>query len=42
MPPAVKADEVLCRILAGRSDWAGHFAVVEPARVRMGPLPRTA
>lgn len=22
-----------------RSDWAGHFAVIEEARIRMRPLP---
>ena len=27
------------RVLEGRSDWAGHFSVVEEARVRMTPLP---
>ncbi len=25
--------------LAGRDDWAGHFAVVEENRIRMTPLP---
>jgi predicted nuclease of predicted toxin-antitoxin system len=26
--------------LASRSDWAGHFSVVEDERIRMTPLPR--
>jgi predicted nuclease of predicted toxin-antitoxin system len=25
--------------IAARDDWAGHFSVVEPGRVRMRPLP---
>jgi predicted nuclease of predicted toxin-antitoxin system len=25
--------------IASRSDWAGHFSVVEPGRIRMRPLP---
>lgn len=27
--------------VAARGDWAGHFTVVEPGRVRMRPLPAT-
>jgi len=26
-------------VLAGRSDWPGHFSVVEETRTRMRPLP---
>jgi predicted nuclease of predicted toxin-antitoxin system len=29
---------VVAQILDGRSDWAGHFSVVEPGRVRMRTL----
>ena len=25
--------------VATRSDWAGHFSVIEPGRIRMRPLP---
>ena len=25
--------------IAARTDWAGHFSVVEPGRVRMRPIP---
>jgi hypothetical protein len=25
--------------IAARTDWAGHFSVVEPGRIRMRPLP---
>jgi predicted nuclease of predicted toxin-antitoxin system len=25
--------------IASRTDWAGHFSVVEPGRVRMRPMP---
>jgi hypothetical protein len=28
-------------VLGGRSDWAGHFCVVEEHRVRMTALPST-
>jgi predicted nuclease of predicted toxin-antitoxin system len=27
-------------VLASRTDWVGHFAVVEDGRIRMTPLPR--
>jgi predicted nuclease of predicted toxin-antitoxin system len=27
------------RVLESRTDWAGHFSVVEETRVRMSPLP---
>lgn len=30
---------IAARALASRADWAGHFSVVEPSRVRMTPLP---
>jgi predicted nuclease of predicted toxin-antitoxin system len=41
MPAAAKAGTELARLLASRNDWAGHFSVVEPARVRMRPLAAT-
>lgn len=28
--------------IATRTDWAGHFSVVEPGRIRMRPLPGAA
>lgn len=31
--------ELAVRVLESRSDWAGHFSVVEEARIRMTPLP---
>jgi predicted nuclease of predicted toxin-antitoxin system len=31
---------VIVDAIAMRTDWAGHFSVVEPSRVRMRPLPR--
>ncbi len=30
---------IAARALASRADWAGHFSVVEPDRVRMTALP---
>jgi predicted nuclease of predicted toxin-antitoxin system len=40
MPSPSSVGEALAAILASRSDWAGHFAVVERGRIRMRPLPR--
>jgi len=42
IPPrsAAYVAEVAVRVLESRSDWAGHFTVVEEARLRMTPLPR--
>ncbi|MFN4017533.1 MAG: DUF5615 family PIN-like protein [Reyranella sp.] len=39
-PPAssVAAAEI-ASVLAGRKDWAGHFSVLDPGRIRMRPLP---
>jgi hypothetical protein len=28
--------------IGSRSDWAGHFSVVEPGRIRMRPLPSSS
>lgn len=36
-PEAVASRAVV--VLGSRSDWAGHFCVVEESRVRMTPLP---
>jgi hypothetical protein len=38
MPRAVEAGERLAKIITARLDWAGHFSVVEPNRIRMRPL----
>ncbi|MGH2354134.1 MAG: DUF5615 family PIN-like protein [Chloroflexota bacterium] len=32
--------QTIVSALESRSDWAGHFAVVEDTRVRLRPLPR--
>jgi predicted nuclease of predicted toxin-antitoxin system len=34
----LQLSEAVRRAIASRSDWAGHFSVVEPGRVRMRPL----
>jgi predicted nuclease of predicted toxin-antitoxin system len=39
--PAVLA-RLAVRVLDSRSDWAGHFCVIENDRIRMTPLPFTA
>jgi hypothetical protein len=39
--PMPKASDVglrLAELVAARDDWAGHFSVIEPGRVRMRPL----
>jgi predicted nuclease of predicted toxin-antitoxin system len=38
MPAAADAGAVLAARLGERADWAGHFSVVEPGRVRMRTL----
>ena len=40
MPPASQAGQSLAEVIASRSDWAGHFSVVEPGRIRMRPISR--
>jgi predicted nuclease of predicted toxin-antitoxin system len=40
--PLPRPDSVgaqLATLITARNDWAGHFSVVEPTRVRMRPLP---
>jgi len=39
MPMPTDVGRVLAKIVNGRSDWAGHFSVVESNRIRMRPLP---
>ncbi len=38
MPPISEAGTNLAEIIASRSDWVGHFSVVEHGRVRMRKL----
>jgi len=38
MPPPRDAGRRLADQLISRNDWAGHFSVIEPGRVRMRPL----
>ena len=40
MPPASGVGQQLADILISRTDWAGHFSVVEPGRIRMRSLTR--
>lgn len=39
LPSARETTEVVTRSLASRSDWEGHFSVVDERTVRMRPLP---
>jgi Domain of unknown function (DUF5615) len=38
MPPAAGVGTTLVARIGERSDWAGHFSVIEPGRIRMRPL----
>jgi len=38
-PSAQHVAETAKRVLASRTDWQGHFSVVEDHRIRMTPLP---
>ena len=38
MPRAAEAGTILAARIHERTDWAGHFTVIEPGRVRMRPL----
>jgi predicted nuclease of predicted toxin-antitoxin system len=37
-PRSAEAARLLAERIAARNDWAGHFSVIEPARVRMRSL----
>lgn len=39
VPSAAYVARVAVAALESRTDWAGHFAVVEDGRIRMPPLP---
>ena len=39
---ALRGEQAISRltdVLASRTDWAGHFSVIEPDRIRMRALP---
>jgi hypothetical protein len=38
MPKPGDAGQRLANMVMERDDWAGHFSVIEPGRVRMRPL----
>jgi predicted nuclease of predicted toxin-antitoxin system len=38
-PSPALAAQVAVAVLEGRTDWAGHFSVIEEGRIRMTPLP---
>jgi predicted nuclease of predicted toxin-antitoxin system len=35
MPPAVNVGATIAAELAQRTDWIGHFSVIQPGRIRM-------
>lgn len=41
MPPATEVGAAIAARLDERSDWDGHFSVVQPGRIRMRPLPKS-
>lgn len=41
MPSSSHVARIALAALESRTDWAGHFAVVEDDRIRVTPLPRT-
>ena len=38
MPAATDVGSVIVARLNERADWAGHFSVIQPGRIRMRPL----
>jgi hypothetical protein len=38
MPAAAEVGAILAARIGERTDWAGHFAVIETGRIRMRPL----
>jgi predicted nuclease of predicted toxin-antitoxin system len=38
MPKPSEAGQSLAALITSRSDWADHFSVLEPGRIRMRPL----
>ena len=40
LPRAAQAGSALATLVMSRDDWAGHFSVIEPGRLRMRPLAR--
>ena len=39
MPAPADVGAAIAAKLAERTDWAGHFSVIQPGRIRMRPLP---
>jgi predicted nuclease of predicted toxin-antitoxin system len=39
MPRPATVGQRIASLITARTDWAGHFSVIEPGRVRMRPLP---
>jgi predicted nuclease of predicted toxin-antitoxin system len=39
-PSAEHVARIATAVLGQRSDWAGHFSVIEDQRIRMTPLPQ--
>jgi len=39
-PSAAHIARVAVEVLRSRTDWAGHFAVIEDKRIRLTPLPK--
>jgi hypothetical protein len=42
VPRSGEVERRLSDLIMARDDWAGHFSVIEPGRVRMRPLSPTS
>jgi len=38
LPKPGDVGQLLADLISARDDWAGHFALIEPGRIRMRPL----
>ena len=41
MPGPDATGQMLADLILARDDWAGHFSVIEPGRIRLGPFSAT-
>lgn len=39
MSDLTNVPDQICKVLQSRTDWSGHFSVIEPGRIRMRLMP---